>query len=156
MLLAQAMADDDLPHGGARSRLVPELLVGDLRRSLRFWCGLLGFQIVYARPEEGFVYLDRTGVQFMLGERGLAGRAWETGPLDPPLGRGVNFEIQIDAVAPILGRLTAVGWPLFMALEEKWYRVGLDEHGQRQFLVQDPDGYLLRLAEALGRRQIPG
>ena len=37
--------------------LVPELLVADLDRSLAFWCGLCGFTISYARPEERFAYV---------------------------------------------------------------------------------------------------
>jgi hypothetical protein len=39
-----------------------------------------------------------------------------------------------------------------MAPEEKWYRTGARETGVRQFLVQDPDGYLLRLQQRLGER----
>ncbi|MEO9168740.1 MAG: VOC family protein, partial [Aestuariivirga sp.] len=38
--------------------------------------------------------------------------------------------------------------------EEKWYRAGDEEVGQRQFLVQDPDGYLLRLCQPIGRRKL--
>ncbi|WP_244876994.1 VOC family protein [Acidocella facilis] len=39
-----------------------------------------------------------------------------------------------------------------MVPEEAWYRAGEVEVGQRQFLVMDPDGYLLRLAEDIGER----
>lgn len=56
------------------------------------------------------------------------------------------------SVAPILAALDIAGWPLFEAPREAWYRVGDHEGGQREFLVQDPDGYLVRLAENLGRR----
>jgi hypothetical protein len=121
---------------------------------LRFWRDLLGFTIIYERPEEGFAFLDYEGAQVMLEERGKARRAWETGPLQPPLGRGINFEIRSASLSPILSRLAHASWPLYMAPEEKWYRVGDVESGQRQFLVQDPDGYLLRFAEALGVRAI--
>jgi hypothetical protein len=48
--------------------------------------------------------------------------------------------------------LTASDWPLFQPVEEAWYRADAIENGQRQFLVQDPDGYLLRLAQDLGER----
>jgi hypothetical protein len=54
----------------------------------------------------------------------------------------------------VLRRLSAAKWPLFMAPEEKWYRVDMAEVGQRQFLVQDPDGYLLRLIQPLEARPI--
>jgi catechol 2,3-dioxygenase-like lactoylglutathione lyase family enzyme len=140
------------PHGFAWSRLAPELLVADLAVSLGFWRDLCGFAVAFERPEDGFAYLDRGGAQVMLEEAGRPGRKWVTGPLEPPLGRGINLQIEVDAVQPILSALAAAGWPLFMQPEEKWYRVGAYEVGQRQFLVQDPDGYLLRLAEPLGTR----
>lgn len=136
------------------ARLVPELLVADLDRSLRFWRDLIGFRIAYDRPEEGFAYLDLGGAQIMLEERDPAARQWLTGALDAPLGRGINLQIEVPAIAPILGRLEEAGWPLFMLPEEAWYKAGNAEVGQRQFLVQDPDGYLLRLAEDLGERPL--
>ena len=89
----------------------------------------------------------------MLEERGH-GREWVTGPLEAPLGRGVNFQITVRTIAPILAALAAASWPLFMAPEEKWYRAGDIEVGVRQFLAQDPDGYLVRFSEALGRRAV--
>ncbi len=134
------------------ARLTPELLIADLTRSLHFWVDLIGFRIAYDRPEDGFAYLDLDGAQVMLETRNPASRQWLTGPLEAPLGRGINFEIGVPAVEPILNRLEAAGWPLFMAVEDKWYRAGDVEVGQRQFLVQDPDGYLLRLAATLGER----
>jgi hypothetical protein len=41
-----------------------------------------------------------------------------------------------------------------MEIEEKWYRKDNHGVGSRQFLVQDPDGYLLRFSENLGERLI--
>ena len=136
------------------ARLTPELLIADLARSLHFWVDLIGFRIAYDRPEDGFAYLDLDGAQVMLETRNPASRQWETGPLEAPLGRGINFEIAVPAVEPILDRLEAAGWPLFMAVEDQWYRAGEVEVGQRQFLVQDPDGYLLRPAASLGSRPV--
>lgn len=133
-----------------RARLVPELLVADIDASLRFWCGLCGFAVAYDRMDEGFAYLDREGAQVMLEERGR-GRNWVTAPLDPPLGRGINFQIDTTSIQPILGALADAGWPLFMLPEQKWYRVGEIETGVEQFLVQDPDGYLIRFAAAMAR-----
>ena len=138
----------------AWARLVPELLVTDIARSLAFWRDLIGFTVLFDRPEEGFAYLDLAGAQVMLEERSPVRRNWVTGPLEPPFGRGINMQIAVPAAMPILDRLAAVRWPLFLPPEEKWYRTGAVESGQRQFLVQDPDGYLLRLSEVLGERLI--
>ncbi|MBP6345939.1 MAG: hypothetical protein KA346_08515 [Neisseriaceae bacterium] len=55
-------------------------------------------------------------------------------------------------MAPILARLADADWPLFEGVTERWYRADTVSHGQRQFLVQDPDGYLFRLVEGLGSR----
>ena len=140
---------DGLPAGGF-APLVPELDVEDLAASLDFWCGALGFRIAYQRPENDFAYLERPeGAQLMLERRN---GHWDTGALERPFGRGVNFQVAVTAVAPILAALAARAWPLFRPSHDAWYRAGAEEVGNRQFLVQDPDGYLLRFAEALGRR----
>ena len=136
-----------------RSKLVPELIVTDLERSLAFWVPLLGFQVAYRRPEEGFAYLDMEGAQVMLEQINLDDQ-WITGRLEAPLGRGINFQIEVADVAPIIERLNHRGWPLFQACEDAWYRAGDVEVGQRQFLVQDPDGYLLRFGERLGEHPL--
>ena len=134
--------------------MVPELLVSDLDASLRFWCGLCGFTVAYDRPEDRFAFLDRAGRQVMLEEAMAPGRRWVTAPLERPFGRGINFQITVDDVAPILASLEDAGWSLFLALEEVWYRAGTSETGVRQFLVQDPDGYLVRFSQDLVLRSI--
>lgn len=140
--------DDRLPEGGF-SRLVPELDVLDLDVSKAFWCDVLGFRIAYARPESGFVFLQREGAQVMLKQQN--GR-WQTGALERPLGRGINFQIFVASVEPLLDALRRAAWPLFADSHDAWYRVAGTERGNRQFLVQDPDGYLLRFAQDLGSR----
>ncbi|KAF1022665.1 MAG: hypothetical protein GAK30_01038 [Paracidovorax wautersii] len=141
------------------ARLVPELLVVDLAASLSFWCDLCGFRVRYDRPEEGFAYLDLAGAQLMLEQ--IGGRNWVTGPLQPPLGRGINLQITVTDVMAIQQRLAHANWPLFMEVEDKWYRIQggagaqVVETGLRQFLVQDPDGYLARFASSLGVRHVP-
>ena len=135
--------------------LVPELLVRDIEKSLRFWRDVCGFTVVFDRPDEAFAYLDLDGAQIMLDEIGKT-RDWVTGSLESPLGRGVNFQIRVPAVEPILAALARAGWPLFMEPEEKWYRTGEVETGVHQFLVQDPDGYLIRFSAYLGQRPIGG
>lgn len=139
---------DRLPTGGV-APLVPELDVFDLAASKRFWCDLLGFRIAYQRAESGFLYLEREGSQVMLCQRN---GNWETGDLQQPLGRGINFQMFVASVEPLLDALRAANWPLFRPCHDAWYRIAGEERGNRQFLVQDPDGYLLRFAQDLGAR----
>ncbi len=69
-----------------------------------------------------------------------------------PFGRGINLQIVVDRIEPILNALSDADWPLYEQPNDAWYRVGDQECGQREFLVQDPDGYLIRFAERLGVR----
>lgn len=134
-------------------QLVPELSVTHFGKSLHFYTHILGFSIKYQRAEEGFAFLTLGSAQVMIDQIGV-GRDWKTGELEFPLGRGINFQIEVEHLDPILARLTENNVALFMTPEEKWYRVNNREVGTKQFLVQDPDGYLLRFAEDLGERAI--
>ncbi len=102
----------------ANAALVPELVVTDIARSLAFWCGLVGFVMRYERPEEGFAFLGLGGAEIMLDQYHPEGRHWMASPLAPPLGNGMNLQIAVEAVAPILDRLAGAAWPLVMAVED--------------------------------------
>jgi len=144
------------PRTHPRPSLVPELYITSLPASLGFWRDVLGFRVLYDRPEQGFAAIERDGVEFMLEEyeTGPSERCWDTGPREKPYGRGINFEITIKDVRALLAAVERAAWPLFFGPEERWYRIGAgEETGVYQFLVQDPDGYLLRFSQSLGRRQ---
>ena len=123
--------------------LVPELLVTDLDRSIDFWCAVCGFVVRYSRPEERFAYLELGSAHVMLEEVG-AGRNWITGPLNLPLGRGINFQITVLDADRVAHDISAAGTDLLLQPETKQYRIGQSVTAVRQFLVLDPDGYLLR------------
>ena len=133
--------------------LIPELAVTDIAVSLDFYVGLLGFRVEYDRPEEGFAFLSLGSAQLMLDMIG-AGRTFETAPLEQPLGRGCNLQIEValQAIDRMHEATSASGAKIILPLEEKWYRTADEEHGQRQFAVMDPDGYLLRFSAAIGVR----
>ncbi|MFJ2319601.1 VOC family protein [Pseudomonas sp. NPDC087817] len=137
-----------------RNRLVPELMVTHLEKSLAFWVACLGFSIAYQRPEDGFAYLDLNGAQVMLEQVDPHAGQWLTAALSKPFGRGINLQIDVEAVAPVIHRLEQAGFALFRACKDTWYRADNVEVGQREFIVQDPDGYLIRLVERLGERQV--
>jgi hypothetical protein len=63
--------------------LTPELIVTDIKASLRFWRDLCGFRVAFERPNKGFAYLDLDGAQIMLEERDQS-RNWIVGPMEPP------------------------------------------------------------------------
>ena len=134
--------------------LVPELAVSDWRQSLAFYTSL-GFEAQYQRPEDGFVCLQRGSAVLMLDQIG-AGRSFDGGHLPEtyPFGRGVNLQIEVTTLAPLLAALAEAWQPPFLGPEVRWYRRDGTELGQRQVVVTDPDGYLLRFFEPLGERPV--
>jgi len=127
--------------------IVPELDVSDLDRSLAFYRELLGFETRVERPED-----TRGVVHLMLEEAEGPGRRFRTAPLEYPYGRGINLQIEIPDVDHLHTRAVEAGATIHIPLEERWYRQGEDEAGNRQFVLVDPDGYLLRFFTDLGRR----
>jgi len=134
------------------ARLIPELEVDDLDRSLAFYTGILGWSVLYARPEERFAFLDLEGANLMLEQAAGPGRRFHIAPLEHPFGRGVNFQIQVANVDGLHARVLAARSHVVLPIEERWYRRNDHEVGNRQFVVADPDGYLLRFFTDLGRR----
>lgn len=132
--------------------LVPELTVRDLEDSLRFY-SIIGFQPRFRRDNPPFAYLTLGQAQLMLEQEHADG--WNIEPLDRPLGRGINFQIEVTDATAVATALQTHQIALFRNLKDTWYPVSEShEEGQREFLVQDPDGYLLRFAQYLGKRTV--
>lgn len=77
-------------------------------------------------------------------------QGWNVATLARPLGRGINLQIEVDSLTPLLTNLAANGVMLYRDVQESRYLIGETEACQREFLVQDPDGYLLRFCEFMG------
>lgn len=136
---------------GTRAAVVPELHVRNIEVSRVFYADILQFEILFERPEDGFAYLVREGAELMLDSIDI-GRSWLAAPAELPFGRGMSLQIWVSDVDSLYRRVKAKECRIFMDIEEKWYRRDDDHFGNRQFIVQDPDGYLLRFAQDLGKR----
>ena len=145
--------------------IVPELDVSDLDESAAFYVGVIGFAVVFRRPQERFAYLSLGAAELMLQEAAGPGRRFRTAPLERPFGRGVYLQIAVPDVDALYAAVRASGRATLVDLEERWYdvdvvapsgrwvRAGRAQAGNRQFVVPDPDGYLLRFYTNLGARQ---
>ncbi|MGW0810910.1 VOC family protein [Nonomuraea sp. NPDC002799] len=96
--------------------------------------------------------LERGGADLMLEQPLSWDRLYPRAELDYPYGRGINLTVEVDDVAQIHTTLLAAGYEMWLPLEERWYERTVDAVGVRQFAVQDPDGYLLRISQHLGTR----
>lgn len=134
-----------------QAALVPEFSCSDFSATLDFYLRVLGFEIAFERSERRFAYLRLGAAEIMVKQ---ANEFWNTGEMQKPYGRGVNFQINVEDVLGLSKRIESSGFQLFEHPETSWYRIDQIERGVREFLVQDPDGYLLRFSQQLGDRPV--
>lgn len=120
--------------------LIPELSVTNIEKSKEFYLKL-GFKIKYERPENKFCFLELEGNQLMIEE---INNNWNTGELKYPFGRGINISMTISNIEKMYKSLLDKDIKIFKELEIHTYRVDNIEYNDKEFLIQDPDGYLLR------------
>ena len=124
--------------------LIPELTVSDIEISKKFYLEVLEFKLEYERVEDLFIFISKEGNQLMLEQEN---GAWNTGELVFPYGRGVNFEMNIEDVESLYNRIIKLGIKPFRELKENTYKCNGEDICQNEFLIQDPDGYLLRFTD---------
>ncbi|OIO22046.1 aldoketomutase [Candidatus Micrarchaeota archaeon CG11_big_fil_rev_8_21_14_0_20_47_5] len=133
------------------NKLIPELRVSSLQKSLHFYKDILGFKVEYERKEKKFAFISNEGAQMMLEEN--PNSKWKTGKLEHPYGRGVNFQIAVKDLKVLLGKLKENNYSLKTEPTENWYRQEDNLLGVRELLILDPDGYLLRFSQGIGKRK---
>ena len=121
--------------------LIPELSVSNIERSKKFYLSL-GFKIMYERKENKFIFLQLEENQIMIEENN---GNWDTGLMEYPYGRGINISMTIKDIDKLYKKIKEKNIKLFLGLETHEYRVNNIISYDKEFLIQDPDGYLLRL-----------
>ena len=120
--------------------LIPELSVTNIEKSKEFYL-LLGFQIKYERKEDRFAFLELEGNQIMIEE---INDHWNTGRLEYPFGRGINLSMTISNIDEYYQKLKDQKIVFFKKLMINRYQANETIYEDKEFLLQDPDGYLLR------------
>ncbi len=136
------------------NRLIPELVVSDFGTSVKFYTEIIGCKVLYERPEEYFVMFDLEGSNIMIEQAFSGGRRFSTAELIHPYGRGMNLQVKVSDIDILYKRCLDNQCTITIPIEEKWYRADNYELGNRQFVVSDPDGYLLRPFKDLGKRTV--
>jgi predicted lactoylglutathione lyase len=120
--------------------LIPELSVSDINISKEFYISL-GFNIKYERLEDKFCFLELEENQIMIEQ---INDNWNTGILEYPFGRGINISMSINDIDKFYKTLKEKNIRMFKDLEVHKYKANNIIYEDKEFLIQDPDGYLLR------------
>ena len=124
--------------------LIPELAVSDIEKTKELYIEVLGFKMEYEREEDRFIFLSLEENQMMFEQDN---GCWSVGELEYPYGRGINFEMAVSDVEEIYRRILDFGIKPFIEIRISRYSNGDHDIVQKEFLVQDPDGYLLRFTD---------
>ena len=131
---------------------IPELSVTNLENSLNFY-KTAGFKVEYDRPENKFAFISLDEIQFMLQEIANNDK-WNVAPLSYPVGNGINFQLEVENLDEIYNSFKNSNYKITFDIQENWYRQDDKMLGNKEFLIQDPDGYLLRFSEDLGEKEV--
>lgn len=126
------------------NKLIPELSVRDIEKSKHFYINILEFKLEYERINDKFAFISFEGSQIMIEQ---VNNNWNTGNLEYPYGRGINLQIETDDIDKIRGRLQKYGIKPFKETMINRYECKGVIYEEKELLVQDLDGYLLRFAE---------
>lgn len=122
------------------NKLIPELSVSDINKSKEFYLSL-GFSIIYERVDDKFCFLELDGNQLMIEE---VNENWNVGELEYPFGRGINISMEVSDIDKLYDFVKEKQYPIFRDMQIDSYQVGDKVYHDKQFLIQDLDGYLLR------------
>ena len=122
------------------NKLIPELSVTNIDKSKEFYLKL-GFKVMYERKEDKFAFLELEGNQLMIEE---INDNWNTGKLEYPFGRGINISMTINDIDKYYQELVNKNIIFFKDIMTNEYDVNGKTYLDKEFLIQDPDGYLLR------------
>ena len=100
-----------------------------------------------------FAFISLGEIQFMLQEI-TEDDKWDIAPLSYPFGNGINFQLEVEKLDEIYNNLKNSNYKITFDIEENWYRQNNKLLGNKEFLIQDPDGYLLRFSEDLGEKEV--
>lgn len=122
------------------NRLIPELSVTDIEQSVKFYTDI-GFKIMYERKKDKFCFMQLEGNQLMIEQ---INNHWSTGEMERPFGRGINISMTISDIEAYYDTLKKKNIKMFLDLKVSHYEANGVMHDDKEFLIQDPDGYLLR------------
>jgi len=127
------------------NKLIPELTVFNIEETRDFYLNILGFKLEYHRIEDNFIFVSFENSQFMFEQ--LHDDGWNIGELEYPLGRGINLSVEVKDIDSLYDIVISHNVTPFRKIMISNYKVGDKIIEQKEFLLQDPNGYLLRFTD---------
>jgi uncharacterized glyoxalase superfamily protein PhnB len=125
------------------TKLTPNLVVRDVAAALRFYQSVLGFQPGMTVPDAPpYVFGSVTNgenVEIFFNDQKAVGEDYPPLAKDP-LGGTLTLFLECEGIEEVLKRVEKTGAKVVMPLKTQLY-------GMREFAFQDPEGWIVTLAE---------
>jgi lactoylglutathione lyase len=122
-------------------KLTPNLVVGNVERSLAFYVDALGFERGSTLPEQSplvFASVTSGPIEIFFNDRAAAVKEYPRFD-GKPIGATATLFIEVDGVDALHDRLKP-SVNVVMPIVTQFY-------GMREFAIEDPDGYVITFAE---------
>jgi uncharacterized glyoxalase superfamily protein PhnB len=123
-------------------KLTPNLVVGDVAESLKFYQNVLGFDRGMTVPEEApyvFGSVTSGAVEIFFNDKKAVGEDYP--PLVArPIGGTLTLFLEVEGIEEILSRVQNSGAKIVMPLKTQFY-------GMREFAFEDAEGWVITIAE---------
>jgi uncharacterized glyoxalase superfamily protein PhnB len=123
-------------------KLTPNLVVGDVAESLKFYQNVLGFDPGITVPEEApyvFGSVTSGAVEIFFNDKKAVGEDYP--PLVArPIGGTLTLFLEVEGIEEILSRVQNSGAKIVMPLKTQFY-------GMREFAFEDAEGWVITIAE---------
>ncbi len=123
-------------------KVAPEFFVRDVAAAVRFYVDKLGF--VALRQEADFAVVAVGEAHVLLAHESIAPDSAQLAAT--ARGAGVNIRIMVDDVDAVHQRAKANGVRIVHDIGDRYY-------GLRDFILADPDGFMLRFAQAIAAKR---
>jgi uncharacterized glyoxalase superfamily protein PhnB len=125
------------------TKLTPNLVVRDVQAALHFYRSVLGFQPGMTVPDAPpYVFGSVTngaGVEIFFNDQKAVGQDYPPLARDP-LGGTLTLFLECEGIEEVLEAVEKAGAKVVMPLKTQFY-------GMREFAFQDPEGWIVTLAE---------
>ena len=124
------------------NKLTPNLVVRDVAGSIDFYKSVLGFQPAITVPEQApyvFGSVSNGAVEIFFNDQKAVAEDYP--PLGAkPIGGALTLFIEVDGIEEILAKVKASKAKVVMPLKTQFY-------GMREFAFEDPEGWIITIAE---------
>jgi len=125
-------------------KLTPNLVVRDVAASMEFYRSVLGFQTAITVPDQPpyvFGSVTAGGVEIFFNDQKVVAADYPALGAKP-IGGSLTLFMEVEGIEEILAAVKKSGSKITMQLKEQFY-------GMREFAFEDPQGWIITIAEKL-------